>query len=77
MSQIVCSFSISSQDKLNVKGKLKSQMCYYVSIYKAVIPVCLFVRPIITQEPLDRFVSNFDWGTREAHGNVLSLILIF
>ena len=72
MSQIVCSFSISSQDKLNVKGKLKSQMCYYVSIYKAVIPVCLFVRPIITQDPLDRFVSNFDWGNRETHGMFLA-----
>ena len=30
---------------------------------------------IITQEPLDRFASKFDWGTRENHGNVLSLVL--
>ena len=39
--------------------------------------VCLFVFPIITQEPLDRFASNFDWGSPEAHGNVLSLVLRF
>jgi len=32
------------------------------SIYKVVISVCLFVCPIITQEPLNRFASNFDWG---------------
>ena len=37
-------------------------------IYKVVISVCL----IITWEPLDRFASNFDWGTRETHGNVLA-----
>ena len=33
----------------------------------------LFVCPIITQEPLDRFASNFDLGTQETHRNVLSL----
>ena len=37
--------------------------------YKVVISVCLsaclFVCPIITQEPLNRFASNFDWGNRE------------
>ncbi len=33
-------------------------------VYKDVIYVCLFVFPIITQEPLDRFASNLDWGTR-------------
>ena len=26
-----------------------------------VISVCLFVGPIITCEPFDRFASNFDW----------------
>ena len=31
--------------------------------------VWLFV--IITQDPLDRFASNFDWGIRENHGNFL------
>ena len=30
---------------------------------------------IITQEPLDRFASKFDLGTRENHGSVLSLVL--
>ena len=34
------------------------------SIHKVVItvclPVCLFVCPIITQEPLDRFASKFE-----------------
>ena len=34
---------------------------------------CLFVFPIITQEPLDRFVTNFNWGTRERHGNIFKL----
>ena len=28
---------------------------------------------IITQKPLDRLASNFDWGTRETHGNVLTI----
>ena len=50
------------------------QTCY---IYKVVISVCLFVCLIKAQEPLDRFASNFDWGTRETHGNVLSLVLRF
>ena len=44
---------------------------YIISIYKVVIFVCLIVCLIITQEPLDRFASNFDWGTRKTHGNVL------
>ena len=50
-----------------------------VYIYKVVISVsvCLFIFPIITKEPLDRFVSYFDWGTRETHGNILSLVLRF
>ena len=37
----------------------------------------LLVCPIITHEPLDRFVSNLAWGTRENHGNVLSLVIKF
>ena len=40
-------------------------------------PLCLFVCPIITLEPLDRFVKNFDWETLETHGNVLGLELRF
>ena len=43
-----------------------------IYIYKVVISVCLFVFPIITQEPLDRFASNFDWGTWESRRNVLA-----
>ena len=48
-----------------------------ISIYKVVIPVCLFVRPIMTQEPLERFASNFEWGTRETRRNVFCLVLRF
>ena len=36
----------------------------FIYIHKVVISVCLFVCPIITQKPLDRFASSFDWGTR-------------
>ena len=32
-------------------------------MFKVAISVCLFVCPIITQEPSNRFASNFDWGT--------------
>jgi len=39
--------------------------------YTVLISVCLFVFPIITQEPLDQFAKNFGWGTRENHRNVL------
>ena len=45
--------------------------------YKVVISVCLsvlFVWPIMTREPMDRFASNFDLGTRESHMNVLSFL---
>jgi len=46
---------------------------YIIYIYKVVISVfvCLFVCPIITEEPLNRFASNFNWRTRENHWNVL------
>ena len=37
----------------------------------------LFVCPIITTEPLDRFATNFDCGTPETQGNVFSLVLRF
>ena len=40
-------------------------------IYQVEISVCFFVCPIITQEPLDRFVSNYDWRIQDIHGNVL------
>ena len=45
----------------------------YQYIYKVLISVC----PIITHESLNQFASNFDWGTRENHGNILSLVLRF
>ena len=34
-----------------------------------VVSVCLSVCPIIAQEPIDRFASDFDWGTWQNHGN--------
>ena len=34
----------------------------YIYLYKVVIYVCLFVWPIISQEPLNRFASNLNWG---------------
>ena len=44
-----------------------------IYVYKVIFD-CLFECPIISQQPLVRFASNFDWGTRENHGNVLSLV---
>ena len=35
-----------------------------VSIQNLCFAVCLFVCPIINHESLDRFASNFLWGTR-------------
>ena len=32
----------------------------YLYKYKVVLSVCLFVGPILSHEPLDRFASNFD-----------------
>ena len=52
---------------------VQEQGCIYY-IYKDVISVCLFVCPIITQEPLDQFAANFDLGTRYAYGKVLGLV---
>ena len=37
--------------------------------------ICLFVFPIITHEPLHRFSSNLNWGTREILKNVITLVL--
>ena len=50
---------------------------YTINIkFKVVMSACLsiglFACPIITQEPVDQFVSLY-WGTLESHGNVLSL----
>ena len=58
-------------------SKYISFIYIYMYIHQVVISVCLFACLIITQEPLDRFASNFDKGTRENHGNVLSLVLRF
>ena len=35
------------------------------------LSVCLFGYSIITHKPLDRFVSNYDWGTRKNQRNFL------
>ena len=61
--------SASSVPVKNVVIVLKKN----INMYKGVISVCLFVCPIITQEPLNRFASNLYWGTWESHGNVLIL----
>ena len=39
--------------------------------------VCLFVGPVITHKPLDRFASKFYWGTQENNGNGFNLVLKF
>ena len=44
-------------------------------MYEVEMYVCMFVCPIISHEPLNGFASNFDWRTRENHGNVPSLLL--
>ena len=49
------------------------------SIYTVSISFCLFVSQfvcprIIPRELLDQFASNFDWGTRLNHRNVLCLV---
>ena len=46
-----------------------------VNMYEVEISVCMFICRIISHEPLNRFASNFDWRTRENHGNVPSLLL--
>ena len=72
-----CSLEIKLKVLSNNFSIFSSHMVQ-IYIYKAVISVflfaCLFVCPIITQKPLDRFASNFDWGTRKTHGNVLNLV---
>ena len=67
---MVGGFSVTNQRMFLIGRSLKVQSYY---IYKVVISVC----PIITREPLNGFASNFDWGTLETHGNVLSLFLGF
>ena len=46
----------------SVLSRQTAQYLQQVYIYKVVISVCLFVCPIITQEPMDHFASKFDWG---------------
>lgn len=56
-------FPLGKKQNQNTKIIIINIYCLY--IYKVVIsiclPVCLFECPIISNEPLDRFVSNFDW----------------
>ena len=40
--------------------KFKTMVVIFKYLYKDIISVCLFERPIINHEPLDRFASNFD-----------------
>ena len=40
-----------------------------IYINKVGFSVCSFVCLIITQDPLERFASNFDWGTWKNHRN--------
>ena len=51
----------------------KTWCCFY--IFQV---ICLDVRMFdhITHKSLHLFASSFDWGTRENHGNVLSLVKI-
>ena len=46
-------------------------------ICEIVISVCLFGCSVITQEPVNWLPNNFDLGSRENRGNVLSLVLRF
>ena len=68
-SKFCCSFPFSSSSILTEHK--------YIYKNKVVIYVCQFVCPIITQEPLNVFASNFYKGTRESNGNVLCMVLRF
>ena len=57
-----------SEMNRNEKCHCVESLILISSIYKVVISVC----PVIAQEPLDRFASNFDWGTRECGFEILS-----
>ena len=57
--------------------RLWSICIYKHKVDNLYLSVCLFVFLIIIHKPLDWFASNFDWGTRENHGNVLSMVLRF
>ena len=50
-----------------------------VFLKRSVLETCELSELVLTLEPLDRFAvdPNFGWGTRENHGNVLSLVLRF
>ena len=52
-------------------------MFTFIICIKEAFSVRLFGCPIITHEPLHRFSSNFDLGTWENHGKVLSFVLRF
>ena len=45
---------------------------FYLSIIYTLF-VCLFVCPIITYGPLDRFASNFDWETGDEFNEIKEL----
>ena len=41
-----------------------SPSVYFIQVSNLHVEYSLFVCPIITQQPLDRFALDFDWGTR-------------
>ena len=71
LSGDVCSSRMPATGLPLVSGG--NQQSIYRKLYS--LSVYLFVCPIITQEPLVRFAFNFNWRTRETHGNILSLVL--
>ena len=73
---LTCRFTQQSQGRKSFLGN-GEKFYFFIYLRKVVISVRLFICHIITQEPLDRFASNFDWGTRKIHGNVLRLVLRF
>ena len=50
-------------------------MIYIYKVVISVLSLCLFVCPIITQKLIERFASNFYWGTQKTNGIVFSLVL--
>ena len=49
---------VSNMFSRNIHRGIQNKWMVVIFIYKVVILVCLFVGPIITHEPLDRFAWN-------------------
>ena len=52
-------------------NQTKSTLQFHRTFFIRLIHLAHIFIPIITHKHMDRFASNFDWGTRENHGNVL------